>query len=189
MLNIFCARFAVVALTIFLQLEEYEQEENKQWMIMKKRLDHLVPLQRQRAAEADAAGDAQQAAEAAAQPMEDVEETAEAAAAGATAAAPTPAPAPAPIPSPEDQQFVEHQWNSTRVYRIIVDYLLRTGSYRAAEQLAQSAGCAALCDLALFQRMRTVSDALTTKHSCVEALEWCAENRSRLKKIKSNLEF
>ena len=43
-------------------------------------------------------------------------------------------------------------------------------------------------DLELFAQSRRIENAIKT-HSCQEALSWCNENKSALKKLKSNLEF
>lgn len=43
-------------------------------------------------------------------------------------------------------------------------------------------------DLELFAECKKIQDAINA-HSCSEALLWCQENKSALKKIKSTFEF
>jgi macrophage erythroblast attacher len=45
-----------------------------------------------------------------------------------------------------------------------------------------------LVDSHIFEGAQRVTDALR-RHDCSEALAWCKENRTRLKKVKSPLEF
>ena len=44
-------------------------------------------------------------------------------------------------------------------------------------------------DTKLFTELVRIENALIEKHSVVEALAWCGENRGTLKKTKNNLEF
>ncbi|CAA6675535.1 unnamed protein product [Spirodela intermedia] len=64
------------------------------------------------------------------------------------------------------------EWNSNRLRRVLVDYMLRMSYYETAEKLAISAG---------YRR--------SSKRRSGPALAWCAENKTRLKKSKSTLEF
>lgn len=57
-----------------------------------------------------------------------------------------------------------------------------------AARLAQETDSKSLCDMHIFADVRDVIQSLK-QHDCSAALAWCAENRSRLKKIKSSLEF
>jgi len=70
----------------------------------------------------------------------------------------------------------------------MLDYMLREGLYDSAQQLAQSTGVEQLVDIDIFMTSRKVVEALQKK-DCSEALKWCAENRKRLLKIDSSLEF
>lgn len=77
--------------------------------------------------------------------------------------------------------------------RYVVDYLLRSGRMRTAKTLAASQGIEVGCDtgradiqtlvdIKLFSELMRIENALVEKHSCVEALAWCGENRGTLKK-------
>lgn len=80
------------------------------------------------------------------------------------------------------------EWNNTRLKRILVDYMLRMSYYDTAEKLAESSNLQDLVDIDVFQEAKKVIDALQNKDAA-PALAWCAENKSRLKKSKSKLEF
>jgi len=79
-------------------------------------------------------------------------------------------------------------WNGMRLDRVLVDFMLREGLYDTAIKLAQQANIMDLVDIDIFISSRKVIEGLT-RHDCSEALQWCADNRSKLKKVKSNLEF
>jgi hypothetical protein len=61
-------------------------------------------------------------------------------------------------------------------------------SLHAAARLAQQTGSEQLCDMHIFEDARRVVEGLQ-RHDCSVALAWCDENRVRLRKIKSSLEF
>ncbi|XP_051121791.1 protein MAEA homolog isoform X2 [Andrographis paniculata] len=79
-------------------------------------------------------------------------------------------------------------WNAVRLKRILVDYMLRTSCYETAEKLAETYNIQDLVDIDVFYEAAKVIDALKKKE-VAPALAWCAENKSRLKKSKSKLEF
>ncbi|KAJ1441604.1 Zinc finger, RING/FYVE/PHD-type [Sesbania bispinosa] len=80
------------------------------------------------------------------------------------------------------------EWNNTRLKRILVDYMLRMSYYDTAEKLAECSNLQDLVDIDVFQEAKKVIDALQNK-DVAPALSWCADNKSRLKKSKSKLEF
>ncbi|KAI9118698.1 hypothetical protein K1719_010143 [Acacia pycnantha] len=80
------------------------------------------------------------------------------------------------------------EWNDTRLKRILVDYMLRMSYYDTAAKLAECNNLQDLVDIDVFQEARKVIDALQNK-DVGPALAWCADNKSRLKKSKSKLEF
>ncbi|XP_024364676.1 protein MAEA homolog [Physcomitrium patens] len=82
----------------------------------------------------------------------------------------------------------ELEWNNTRVQRILVDYMLRNSYYDTALQLANLNNIQELVDADIFLEARKVIEALRNR-DCTEALAWCSENKSKLKKSKSKLEF
>ncbi|KAG5075995.1 hypothetical protein JHK84_057226 [Glycine max] len=80
------------------------------------------------------------------------------------------------------------EWNNTRMKRILVDYMLRMSYYDTAVKLAKSSNLQDLVDIDVFQEAKKVIDALQNK-DVAPALAWCADNKSRLKKSKSKMEF
>ncbi|RYR36824.1 hypothetical protein Ahy_A09g041779 [Arachis hypogaea] len=80
------------------------------------------------------------------------------------------------------------EWNNTRLKRILVDYMLRMSYYDTAVKLAECSNIQDLVDIDVFQEAKKVIEALQNK-DVAPALAWCADNKSRLKKSKSKLEF
>lgn len=87
---------------------------------------------------------------------------------------------------PMEDHVVE--WNSQRMDRLLIDYFLRNGYRNTAEKLIELDGAEEYVDAQIFRSAYNVIDGLK-RRSCIEALAWCVENRSRLKRIKSKLEF
>ncbi|CEG70497.1 hypothetical protein RMATCC62417_06384 [Rhizopus microsporus] len=90
------------------------------------------------------------------------------------------------VTSPKAPEFVS--WTKTRLDRVVVDYLLREGMTETARKVANHGGIEDLVDVDLFLQAEKIEQALRN-HSCKECLQWCSENRSSLKKMKSTLEF
>ncbi|KAL5232299.1 hypothetical protein ABZP36_031075 [Zizania latifolia] len=80
------------------------------------------------------------------------------------------------------------EWEDMRLKRILVDYMLRMSYYDTAAKLAETSDIQDLVDIDVFLDAKRVIDSLQNKE-IAPALAWCAENRSRLKKSKSKLEF
>ncbi|TVU17429.1 hypothetical protein EJB05_33465 [Eragrostis curvula] len=80
------------------------------------------------------------------------------------------------------------EWEDLRLKRILVDYMLRMSYYDTAAMLAETSGIQDLVDIDVFLDAKRVIDSLQNKE-IGPALAWCAENKSRLKKSKSKLEF
>ncbi|GMH32254.1 hypothetical protein BSKO_00088 [Bryopsis sp. KO-2023] len=79
-------------------------------------------------------------------------------------------------------------WNSQRMNRLLVDHLLRTACQESAFHLAKESDIEDLVDTHIFTGACKVVEGLR-QHDCSQALQWCAENRTKLKRIKSKLEF
>ncbi|KAG6524835.1 hypothetical protein ZIOFF_014779 [Zingiber officinale] len=79
-------------------------------------------------------------------------------------------------------------WKDARLNRILVDYLLRMSYYDSAKNLAETADIQELADIDVFFEAKRVIESLRNK-DLAPALVWCAENKPRLKKSKSKLEF
>ncbi|KAJ1722304.1 GID complex subunit containing RING finger motif [Coemansia erecta] len=81
------------------------------------------------------------------------------------------------------------QWCRRRLDRVLVDYMLRNGNMRTAQMLVEESQLEHFADTSLFSLVMAIEAELKESHSCRGALEWCAENRSALRKIQSSLEF
>jgi macrophage erythroblast attacher len=91
------------------------------------------------------------------------------------------------IPSLADVKYDE--WSRVRLDRLMVDYLLRAGYSKSAASLAKEKDIGDLVDLDVFVQCQKVADSLE-KGETKDALMWCTENRTALKKIgQNNLEF
>ena len=88
-------------------------------------------------------------------------------------------------PPSRDQHIA---WNRKRIDRIIVDYMLRSGYLESAAKLVQRAHLTDLVDLHVFLGADHVLQSLKQK-KCSDALAWCAQHATRLRKAKSPLEF
>ncbi|RUS17168.1 CTLH/CRA C-terminal to lish motif domain-containing protein [Endogone sp. FLAS-F59071] len=80
------------------------------------------------------------------------------------------------------------RWSRTRLDRVLVDYLLRRGFTETANKVAKEAEIEQMVDVELFAQASRVEEALQ-RHSCAECLQWCSDNKSNLRKMKSTLEF
>eukprot|EP00798_Chlamydomonas_sp_ICE-L_P023017 gene23017-30210_t len=105
-------------------------------------------------------------------------------------------------------------WNKQRLDRILVDHMLRSGQQGAAKLLIDRGGIKELVDSSIFEHAwKGVAKLLINRgginelvdssifehawkvvealksHSCTEALRWCEENHSRLKRTNCKLEF
>lgn len=79
-------------------------------------------------------------------------------------------------------------WKNTRLDRLLVDHMLRSGYYETAKKLTQAAEIRDLTNLDVFLVYKDVEDSLAARN-IGPCLEWCHENKSKLRKIKSTLEY
>ncbi|KAI6655019.1 Macrophage erythroblast attacher [Oopsacas minuta] len=79
------------------------------------------------------------------------------------------------------------QFEKSRVNRIVVDHLLRTGHFDTAVSLSKETGISHLVDIDLFQETREIERELRI-HNPDPCLAWCLSNKSKLRKLNSNLE-
>lgn len=95
-----------------------------------------------------------------------------------------------PLPSPnlELQLAATNQWKQTRLDRMIIEHFLRLGYYESAEQLAVRSGIRDLTNLDIFQVSREVESELA-QHKTGKFTAWCNENKTKLRKINSTIEF
>lgn len=102
------------------------------------------------------------------------------------------------IPMANDPEF--GRWADTRLDRWLVDWALRNGKDKTAKMIAKEKHIEArakilhyrkvclsvlqtLVDIDLFSDIKRIEGALA-RHSCTEALAWCSENKTALRKMK-----
>jgi len=85
-----------------------------------------------------------------------------------------------------DQEYTT--WSSVRLSRQIVEYLLRRGFLDSASRIARTQEVTDLVDEDLFRDCSRIEKALE-EEKVAEALNWCKENQSALKKAKVSLLF
>ncbi|XP_035826567.1 E3 ubiquitin-protein transferase MAEA isoform X2 [Aplysia californica] len=79
-------------------------------------------------------------------------------------------------------------WQKNRLDRMLVEYFLRAGYYNSALRLAKHSNIEDLTNIDLFMMSKEIEDSLS-KFETKPCLNWCADNRSKLRKMKSSLEF
>ncbi|XP_055848626.1 E3 ubiquitin-protein transferase MAEA [Episyrphus balteatus] len=80
------------------------------------------------------------------------------------------------------------QWKRIRMDRMVIEHLLRMGYYETAEKLADRSDIRHLTNLDIFQTSREVEEDLAN-HRTAKCVLWCNDNKSKLRKINSNIEF
>lgn len=95
-------------------------------------------------------------------------------------------------PSTELQLAASNQWKKIRLNRMIVEHFLRLGYYETAETLAAKVACQSgikdLTNIDIFQTSKEVELDLAV-FSTAKCIAWCNDNKSKLRKINSNIEF
>ncbi|KAJ1936227.1 GID complex subunit containing RING finger motif [Linderina macrospora] len=81
------------------------------------------------------------------------------------------------------------RWCRARLDRVLIDYMLRSGHTVTAQRLIESNGLDYFADSSLFALVMQIERDLKEQHVCQSTLQWCADNRSALRKIDSSLEF
>jgi macrophage erythroblast attacher len=73
------------------------------------------------------------------------------------------------------------EWSRTRLDRLLVDHMLRSGFPESAKQLAKAKGIEDLVDTDTFVQCQRIAENLRNGDA-KEALQWCGENKVTLKK-------
>ncbi|XP_018567997.1 macrophage erythroblast attacher isoform X1 [Anoplophora glabripennis] len=81
-----------------------------------------------------------------------------------------------------------NQWRRKRLDRMVVEYFLRNGYYNAAITLADRSDIKDLTNIDIFLTSREVEKSLANRETA-KCLLWCHDNKSKLRKLKSNMEF
>ncbi|KAH9405081.1 PREDICTED: macrophage erythroblast attacher-like [Rhagoletis zephyria] len=95
-------------------------------------------------------------------------------------------PEPPSVHEPTDPWLAT--WKRQRMDRMIVDHCLRSGFYDTAIHLAKCSKIEPLTNIDIFLVCRDIEDSLAN-HETSRCLTWCHDNRSKLRKVKSTLEF
>lgn len=79
-------------------------------------------------------------------------------------------------------------WKKARLDRMLVEYFLRNGLYNTATSLAQTSDIEDLTNIEVFLVAKEVEESLAAG-DVSKCLSWCHDNKSKLRKMKSTLEF
>ncbi|RWS17478.1 macrophage erythroblast attacher-like protein [Dinothrombium tinctorium] len=86
-----------------------------------------------------------------------------------------------------NETAVNH-WTKKRLDRMLVEHFLLCGYYDTAIKLALHSNVENLTNIDLFLVSRQVEESLSRKETAC-CLNWCHDNKSKLRKMKSSLEF
>jgi macrophage erythroblast attacher len=81
------------------------------------------------------------------------------------------------------------EWSRTRLSRLLVDYLLRSGYVNSASALAKAKGIEDLVDIDAFMAAEKIDRSLRQNHNPTVALNWCKENEKALQKMDPTMEL
>lgn len=84
-------------------------------------------------------------------------------------------------------ELKKETWCNQRINRLIIDYLLRAGYFETAQKLAEQSDVEDMCNRSVFMIAKQVEDSLLC-HETDRCLEWIADNKSKLRRLKSTLE-
>ncbi|CAL8143230.1 unnamed protein product [Orchesella dallaii] len=90
--------------------------------------------------------------------------------------------------SPSQSNAVQKSWKRSRLNRMLIDHLLREGMYDTARMLADDLGIKELTNVDVFWAAKEVEESLK-RHETGRMVQWCYENKSKLRKIRSTLEL
>ncbi|XP_050430274.1 E3 ubiquitin-protein transferase MAEA [Adelges cooleyi] len=85
-------------------------------------------------------------------------------------------------------EAIVQNWRRRRLDRMLVEYFLRCGYYNSAKKLANFSDLNDLTNIDLFMVSREVELSLAN-HETAKCLAWCHDNRSKLRKLHSTMEF
>ncbi|KAI5639434.1 gag-polypeptide of LTR copia-type domain-containing protein [Phthorimaea operculella] len=80
------------------------------------------------------------------------------------------------------------QWRKVRLERMLVDYCLRNGYYDSANKLTEARNLQDLTNVDIYRACAEVERGLALRRTA-RALQWCADNKSKLRKLNSTMEF
>jgi len=83
---------------------------------------------------------------------------------------------------------LQNQWKKSRLERILVEHFLRSGFFETAVQLSKASGLEDMTNIDVFMAAKEVEESLAAG-DISKCLAWCHDNKSKLRKMKSTLEF
>ncbi|CAH2059602.1 unnamed protein product, partial [Iphiclides podalirius] len=89
---------------------------------------------------------------------------------------------------PASAQASLTHWRKVRLDRMLVDYFLRNGYYDSAGKLADAKNLRELTNVDIYQAAAEVERELAARRTA-RCLQWCADNKSKLRKLSSTMEF
>ncbi|XP_068625480.1 E3 ubiquitin-protein transferase MAEA [Battus philenor] len=92
------------------------------------------------------------------------------------------------LQTPSTAQTSLNQWRKVRLDRMLVDYFLRNGYYDSANKLADAKELRELTNVDIYQAAAEVERELAARRTA-RCLQWCADNKSKLRKLSSTMEF
>ncbi|CAK1594345.1 unnamed protein product [Parnassius mnemosyne] len=94
------------------------------------------------------------------------------------------------LQDPTSAQTSLNHWRKVRLDRMLVDYFLRNGYYDSANKLADAKNLRELTNVDIYQAAAEVERELAARRTarCLH-LQWCADNKSKLRKLGSTMEF
>ncbi|KAJ0170915.1 hypothetical protein K1T71_013687 [Dendrolimus kikuchii] len=92
------------------------------------------------------------------------------------------------LAEPNTPQTSLNQWRKVRLDRMLVDYFLRNGYYDSATKLADARGLRDLTNVDIYAAAAEVEAELRSQRTA-RCLQWCADNKSKLRKLGSTMEF
>ncbi|KAM3957992.1 E3 ubiquitin-protein transferase Katazuke [Aphomia sociella] len=91
-------------------------------------------------------------------------------------------------PSTPQVRTTLNQWRKVRLDRMLVDYFLRNGYYDSANKLADARSLRDLTNVDIYAAAAEVETELRQQRTA-RCLQWCSDNKSKLRKLNSNMEF
>ncbi|RVE52757.1 hypothetical protein evm_002630 [Chilo suppressalis] len=91
-------------------------------------------------------------------------------------------------PSTPQTRTSMNQWRKVRLDRMLVDYFLRNGYYESANKLADARSLRELTNVDIYAAAAEVEAELCQQRTA-RCLQWCADNKSKLRKLNSSMEF
>ncbi|KAL4710812.1 hypothetical protein ACJJTC_010935 [Scirpophaga incertulas] len=91
-------------------------------------------------------------------------------------------------PSSPQVRSTMSQWRKVRLDRMLVEYFLKNGYYESANKLADERSLRELSNVDIYAAAAEVETELRQRRTA-RCLQWCADNKSKLRRLNSSMEF